>query len=70
MRVAQLLVEADEVASGTDPRSLADAAKAAAKLGEIEKQLGALAGDARADKARQHVKDQLRRLKLASLDSI
>jgi MoxR-like ATPase len=70
MRVAQLLVEADEVASGTDPRSLSDDAKAAAKLGEIEKQLGILAGDARAEKARQHVRDQLKRLKLASLDSI
>jgi MoxR-like ATPase len=70
MRLTQLLVEADEIVGATDVRSLADAAKAAAKLGEIEKQLAALSGDARVEKARLHVREQLRQLKLASLDAI
>ena len=47
-----------------------DAAKAAAKLGEVEKQLAALSGDARVGKARGYVKDQLRKLKLASIEAI
>jgi MoxR-like ATPase len=70
MRVSQLLFEADEIVSGVDPRSLTDAAKAAAKLGEVEKQLAVLTGDPRAEKARLHVKDQLKKLRLASLDAV
>ena len=43
---------------------------AAAKLGEIDKQLAALSGDARADRARAHVRDQLKALKLASIEAL
>jgi MoxR-like ATPase len=70
MRVAQLLVEADEIVSAVNPRDLTDAAKAAAKLSEVEKQFAALDGDPRADKARRYVREQLKQLKLASLDAV
>jgi MoxR-like ATPase len=70
MRVAQLLLEADQVAGGADARDLAASATAAAKLGEIDKQLAALSGDARADRARAHVREQLKALKLASIAAI
>lgn len=70
MRIAQLLVEADEIVSATETRNLADAAKAAAKLGEIERQLAGIASDARAEKASRHVKDQIKSLRLASLDAV
>ncbi len=70
MRVTQLLLEVEGVVASTDARSLADAAKAAAKLGEIGKQLAGLSGNGRLEKARAYVKEQLKRLKLASLESV
>lgn len=70
MRVNQLLLETEQVVSGTDSRNLAEAAKAAAKLGEIEKQLATLKGNGRLAKAREYVRDQLKKLKLASLEAI
>ena len=70
MRVTQLLLEVESVLTTTDPRNLADAAKAAAKLGEIERQLATLAGNGRVDKARVYLKDQLKQLKLASLEAV
>src|SRR5205814_6453147 len=69
MRVTQLLLEVESVLAATDVRNLADAAKAAAKLGEVEKQLGSLPGNGRVEKARSYVKDQLRKLKLASIEA-
>lgn len=70
MRVNQLLLEADEVLAGAEVRDLAEAAKAAAKLSEIEKQLSGLTGDGRLERARTHVRDQLKQLKLASIESL
>jgi MoxR-like ATPase len=70
MRVSQLLLEAEEVLAAADARDLAAAARAAAKLGEIDKQLAALTGDGRLERARGYVRDQLRRLKLASLEAL
>jgi len=70
MRVTQLLLEVESVLSTTDVRNLADAAKAAAKLGEVEKQLAGLSGNGRVEKARVYVKDQLKKLKLASIEAI
>ncbi len=70
MRVSQLLLEADGVLAAADPKNLADAAKAAAKLGEIEKQLAGMKGNGRADTARTHLKSELKRLKLASIEAI
>ena len=40
------------------------------KLGEIDKQLSALSGNGRVGKARAYLKDQLKRLKLASLEAV
>ena len=70
MRVTQLLLEAEEVLAGDDVRSLADAATAAAKLAEVERQLGGLTGTPRAEAARAYVKDQLKKLKLASIEAV
>src|SRR3954470_14406871 len=52
MRVTQLLLEAESVLAVADIRNLADAAKAAAKLAEIDRQLSGLKGNGRAEKAR------------------
>jgi MoxR-like ATPase len=70
MRVNQLLTECEQVLSGCDVRNLSSAATAAAKLGEIDRQLGALKTDSRVEKARAHVKEQVKKLKLASLEAV
>ena len=70
MRVAGLLMEAEEVLAGTDARNLSQAAAATAKLGEIDRKLAALGKEPRAEKARAHVKEQVRRLKLASIEAV
>ena len=70
MRVAQLVLEAEGVRAATDARNLADAAKAAAKLAEIDKQLAGLSGTGRVEKARRYLKDQLKKLKLASIEAV
>jgi MoxR-like ATPase len=70
MRVSQLLLEVEEVLAATDVRNLADAAKAAAKLAEIDRQLASLKGNGRLDRARAYLKDQLKKLKLASIEAI
>lgn len=70
MRVTQLLLEVESVLAAADVRNLAEAAKAAAKLGEIDKQLSALSGNGRVEKARAYVRDQLRKLKLASIEAV
>ncbi|MBA4064852.1 MAG: ATPase [Isosphaera sp.] len=70
MRVTQLLLETEQVIAGCDVRNLADAAKAAAKLAEIDRQLAGLRGNGRLEKARAYLKDQLRKLKLASIEAV
>jgi MoxR-like ATPase len=70
MRVNQLLLECEQVVSGCDVRNLSSAATAAAKLGEIDRALASLKSDARVEKARTHVKDQVKRLRLASLEAV
>jgi len=70
MRVTQLLLEVESVLAATDVRNLAEAAKAAAKLGEIDKQLASLSGNGRLEKARLYLKDQLKKLKLASIEAV
>ena len=70
MRVTQLLLEAEQVLVGCDVRNLSDAAKAAAKLAEIERQFAALKGNGRVDRARDYVRNELKKLKLASIESI
>jgi MoxR-like ATPase len=70
MKVNQLLLECEQVVGGCDVRNLASAASAAAKLGEIDRQLAGLKPDGRVEKARTHVRDQVKRLKLASLEAV
>ena len=70
MRVTQLLLEVEQVLAATDVRNLADAAKAAAKLAEIDRQLAGLSGNGRVEKARAYLKDQLKKLKLASIEAV
>ncbi len=70
MRVGRLLLEADDVAAGADARNLAAAATAAAKLAEIDRRLAGLTATGRVEAARGHVRDQLQRLKLASLAAV
>ncbi len=70
MRVSQLLLEAEQVLASADVRNLADAAKAAAKLAEIDKQFAGLKGNGRVEKARAYLKGELKKLKLASIEAI
>ena len=70
MRVTQLLLEAEQVLAAADVRDLAAAAKAAAKLAEIDKQFATLAGTGRVETARAYLKEQLKRLKLASIEAV
>jgi MoxR-like ATPase len=70
MRVTQLLLEVESVLAAADVRNLAEAAKAAAKLGEIDRQLSCLSGNGRLEKARSYLKDQLKKLKLASIEAV
>ena len=70
MRVTALLVEAEQVLAATDPRNLSSAATAAAKLAEIERQLAGVTGNGRVERARAYIKDQLRKLKLASIEAV
>src|SRR5262249_37568835 len=50
MKVNGLLMECEQILTGCDVRNLAQAATATAKLAEIEKQLGALRGNARVER--------------------
>ena len=70
MRVNQLLLECEQVLAGADVRNLAQAATAAAKLGEIDRQLAGLRGNGRLERARAYVREQLRKLKLASIEAV
>ena len=70
MRLNQLLLECEQILAVTDVRSLAQAATATAKLQEIDKQLGALKGNGRVEKARGYVRDRIKQIKLASIEAI
>lgn len=70
MRVTQLLLEVESVLAATDARDLAGAANAAAKLGEIDRQLAGLSGHGRLEQARAYLKEQLKKLKLASIEAV
>lgn len=70
MRLNQLLLECEQVLASTDVRNLSQAASATAKLGEIERQLAALKGDGRVERARAYVREQVRKIKVASIEAI
>src|SRR5262249_9106083 len=54
MRVNQLLLEVEQILASTDVRNLAQAATAAAKLGEVDRQLATLRGNGRLERARAY----------------
>jgi MoxR-like ATPase len=70
MRLNALLLECEQVLAATDVRNLAQAATATAKLQEIDKQLGALKCDGRVERARGYVKEQIKKIRLGSIDAI
>jgi MoxR-like ATPase len=70
MRVNQFLLEVEQILSSTDVRQLAQAATATAKLQEIDKKLAVLKGDGRVERARAYVKEQVKKVKLASIQAI
>jgi MoxR-like ATPase len=70
MRVNGLLMEAEQILASTDVRNLAQAATATAKLSEIDKALATLKGNGRVERARAYLKEQVRKLKLASLEAV
>jgi len=70
MKINGLLLEVEQILSTTDVRNLAQAATATAKLAEIDKQLTSIKGNGRVDKARTYLKEQIRRIKLASIEAI
>jgi MoxR-like ATPase len=70
MRVNALLMESEGILADADPRDLAKAASAAAKLGEVDRRLGDLGSEPRAVKVRNHVREQIRKLRLASLAAV
>lgn len=71
MRVNSLLLEVEQVLANTDVRNLAQAASAASKLQEIYKQLSGLTvEDDRVANAKAYIQEQIKRIKLASLDGI
>jgi MoxR-like ATPase len=70
MRINQLLMEAEGILADADPRDLAKAAAATAKLGEVDQRLSELATEPRVAKVRTYVRDQIRKLRLASLAAV
>lgn len=70
MRINQLLLEVESLIGPVDVRDLAQAAKSAAKLKEIDRQLAALSGNGRLERARAYVHDQLKKLRMASIEAV
>jgi MoxR-like ATPase len=70
MRLNQFLLECEQILSSTNVGDLASAATAAAKLADIDKSLATLKGNGRVERARLYVREQIRKLKLASIEAI
>lgn len=71
MRVNSLLLEVEQILAATDVKQLAQAASAAGKLQEILKKLSGLkGGDGRVARAKEYVGQQIKRIKLASIEAI
>jgi hypothetical protein len=69
MKINTLLVEAEQIISGTDLKDLAQTATACKKLAEVHAQLSAAPG-ARAKTAAEHVAAEVKRIRLASVESL
>ena len=71
MRVNSLLMEVEQILAATDVKQLAQAATAAGKLQEVHKKLAGLkGGDSRVARAKEYVQQQIKRIKLQSIEAI
>jgi MoxR-like ATPase len=70
MRLNQMLLECEQIISASDLSNLSQAATATKKLQEIDKQLSALPGNGRVEKTRTYVREQIKRIKLASIEAL
>jgi MoxR-like ATPase len=70
MKLNALLLEAEQILAATDVRNLAQAATATAKLQEVDRQLATLKSDARVERARSYVKEQIKKVRFGSMDAI
>ncbi len=70
MRINQYLLECEQVLSATDVRNLSQAATATAKLGEIDRQLAGLKDNGRLERARAYIKEQIKKIRLASIEAV
>ena len=70
MKANSLVFEAEEIVFKLNPSNLAEAAVAARKLCEIEKQLQNLGDHLKAVNARDLVRGQIRKIKLASIEAV
>src|SRR5262249_26182184 len=70
MRLNALLLEAEQVLAATDVRNLAKAATATATLQGTDNQLGALRCDGGVERARGYVREQVKKIRLGSIDAI
>ena len=70
MKVNSLLIEVEQICENANLKQLAQAAVAASKLSEIEKQLHALGNHPKAAIARKHVREQIKKIKLASIEAL
>lgn len=69
MKVNSLLSEAEQVIAGMDIKDLSKTAVAVKKLAEIGKQLDGLAG-VKAEQARDYIKSEVKRIKVASVEAL
>lgn len=70
MRLNKLILEAEQILASCDVKQLSQAATATSMLGEIDKKFGPLKRDGRVERARPYVKEQIKKLKLASIEAI
>ncbi len=69
MKINGLLMEAEQIIADTDPKDLGKTAVATKKLSEIGKQLQGING-VRAEQAREYVRQEAKRIKLATVDAL
>lgn len=70
MKVNALLFEAEELIGDTDMHDMGQMIGATKKLQDIHKKLSKLNGDPRATKAREHVAGEIKRIKVATVESL
>lgn len=69
MKINSLLMEAEQIISGTDLKDLSATATACKKLGEVHTQLKGLSG-VKASMAAEHVAAEVKRIRLATVEAL